>query len=827
METEFDRLKHEQTAQHNFEIDNEFKRLKDMENMVSNTLKYQINVTKDNMHVTSSLELHDNEEMLSALKLLRDEYKSYNGFRMTIIYYYEQPEQKDDFREISITHDMGIEEIMDRVQENGYPTYYEQEKFAEGGYLPGDVHYIGKWKVFGKMKNPYAEKDKADWFSVGNGDLAEALELNGFVAKAVPELNGLTDEYYVIYKIDDSSYGWAYVRESELDTVIADAGWNGMSFAQKVHNLITHFGYHVIIGNQLFIKDKDWAYTTIGIKKGQSIEKKKLIKEAKVVKTLSEHVIGDSVWCGGDSSFCDNSTDKIENIIVQYDNNNGEPYNVIILSGNRRFDSRNGQALTPPMAYYITPLSANTFEQGGKVNGSGIDIALGLKRWDVLTQAERISLLDGFYITDKSCFNKDSKDLSESQRKDIATELQMTVYEHYDERFEQGGKISDKLRSGIDKAKHIAKKGASKVKGGYETVKTSVKDSVHDQKKKVALGVLSDMGMMADVTKKEEEMIVNPAYNLIYERYENGGEIPTADISVTITEGDKIETFRLNNPQLKKRILEADERVRNGELDMMVSGDVFEDANTTFNYYSRKEFRKTPREAKPQITVTKVRAMEKGGKLESEKRTLYVKPTTNQEVMENWNISSKYSLPHKPLFVKCNKEGDVNNWGTALIYTNLELKELTEKGRDVVVLFEEGGNIDDYTKRLGKVDVIFENPKYNYSTNVSAETTEESARQYFVGKTFNVGACLSKQIEKVIDIKFYPKGTYEFEEGGEITEIGEGDKQINAYKDMIFLQTKYQSSEIIEPTTKQIATDLGITDEGEKVHLSQEDLTDD
>jgi len=71
-----------------------------------------------------------------------------------------------------------------------------------------------------------------------------------------------------------------------------------------------------------------------------------------------------------------------------------------------------------------------------------------------------------------------------------------------------------------------------------------------------------------------------------------------------------------------------------------------------------------------------------------------------------------------------------------------------------------GGGVDDYTKNLGLVEVEFENPLYNYSTNVSGTTTEKGARDYFVGKTFNVGAYPKEIMAKVIDIKFYPKGTY-------------------------------------------------------------------
>lgn len=63
-----------------------------------------------------------------------------------------------------------------------------------------------------------------------------------------------------------------------------------------------------------------------------------------------------------------------------------------------------------------------------------------------------------------------------------------------------------------------------------------------------------------------------------------------------------------------------------------------------------------------------------------------------------------------------------------------------------------GGNLGGLTS----VDVIFKDPKYNYSTSMSPTTTEKSAREYFVGNSFNVAPFPNEQFEKVIDIKFHP-----------------------------------------------------------------------
>jgi hypothetical protein len=58
------------------------------------------------------------------------------------------------------------------------------------------------------------------------------------------------------------------------------------------------------------------------------------------------------------------------------------------------------------------------------------------------------------------------------------------------------------------------------------------------------------------------------------------------------------------------------------------------------------------------------------------------------------------------------------------------------------------------------VRVKFADSKYNYETNVSSTTTEEQARNYFVGKMFDVGVYPNENMQKVIDIDFYEKGTY-------------------------------------------------------------------
>ena len=68
---------------------------------------------------------------------------------------------------------------------------------------------------------------------------------------------------------------------------------------------------------------------------------------------LKDLKVGNKVWCGGDSGFCRSDIEKVEKIEWKFDEDTGEKYKVIILKGDRKFDSRNGRAMTPPKAYYL------------------------------------------------------------------------------------------------------------------------------------------------------------------------------------------------------------------------------------------------------------------------------------------------------------------------------------------------------------------------------------------------------------------------------------------------------------------------------------------
>lgn len=85
----------------------------------------------------------------------------------------------------------------------------------------------------------------------------------------------------------------------------------------------------------------------------------------------------------------------------------------------------------------------------------------------------------------------------------------------------KGGGIGEFLSS----AKKQAKRGADAAKKGYAKAEKYTKNKIHDQKKKIALDVLSETAKRAGVTKKEEEFIINPAYDMVYEKFDKGGEV--------------------------------------------------------------------------------------------------------------------------------------------------------------------------------------------------------------------------------------------------------------------------------------------------------------
>ena len=58
------------------------------------------------------------------------------------------------------------------------------------------------------------------------------------------------------------------------------------------------------------------------------------------------------------------------------------------------------------------------------------------------------------------------------------------------------------------------------------------------------------------------------------------------------------------------------------------------------------------------------------------------------------------------------------------------------------------------TNNLNTVKVLFTDSKYNYETNVSSNSTEQTAKEYFVNKTFDLGIYPKEDMQKCIGIEF-------------------------------------------------------------------------
>lgn len=106
--------------------------------------------------------------------------------------------------------------------------------------------------------------------------------------------------------------------------------------------------------------------------------------------------------------------------------------------------------------------------------------------------------------------------------------------------------------------------------------------------------------------------------------------------------------------------------------------------------------------------------------------------------------------PSKAGWVGVNEHGKTVNMGDLSDYSRMTRSYFEEEE----FAYANGG--ETQSNGLNTVEVIFANPEYNYTTAVSPTTTEESARKYFVGTSFNVASYPKEQFEEVVDIKFTP-----------------------------------------------------------------------
>lgn len=96
-------------------------------------------------------------------------------------------------------------------------------------------------------------------------------------------------------------------------------------------------------------------------------------------------------------------------------------------------------------------------------------------------------------------------------------------------KYEQGGKINSFFSNIKNKTSQL-----------YNQGKTAVDKKLHDRKRATALEVLSEMGMRANVSRQEEERVINPAYDLVHDKYAMGGELKWRLEQIKKTEGNDV-----------------------------------------------------------------------------------------------------------------------------------------------------------------------------------------------------------------------------------------------------------------------------------------------
>jgi hypothetical protein len=109
---------------------------------------------------------------------------------------------------------------------------------------------------------------------------------------------------------------------------------------------------------------------------------------------------------------------------------------------------------------------------------------------------------------------------------------------------------------------------------------------------------------------------------------------------------------------------------------------------------------------------------------------------------------------------------------------------------------------------LNKVEVMFEDPQYNYTTSVASAITEQDARRYFVGKMFDVGSYPNELMKEVVDIRF-TKGSLEYRKGGDVAEEKQEIKKIVGEKYEEFVELLGEN--IKDPKFKKAIVELAKT----------------
>ena len=99
---------------------------------------------------------------------------------------------------------------------------------------------------------------------------------------------------------------------------------------------------------------------------------------------------------------------------------------------------------------------------------------------------------------------------------------------------------------------------------------------------------------------------------------------------------------------------------------------------------------------------------------------------------------------------------------------------------------------------LNVVEVIFDDPQYNYTTSVSATTTEESARDYYVGHDLDVGIYPEENMQRVKDIKFRKGGAAHDSLLQSLKDAGVPDSEIDRHESDLYVRKTPISTKVLD-----------------------------
>lgn len=74
--------------------------------------------------------------------------------------------------------------------------------------------------------------------------------------------------------------------------------------------------------------------------------------------------IGEKVIVSGNNGFCTSGTAEVTEIKQKFDEDTGEPYDVVVCDGRLEYRADNGNPVTPPWAYRMDKIGGEDGSKG-------------------------------------------------------------------------------------------------------------------------------------------------------------------------------------------------------------------------------------------------------------------------------------------------------------------------------------------------------------------------------------------------------------------------------------------------------------------------------